>query len=80
MTFIWANLLNCDGHVLLYTGVPMNFGQDCLYAGASDTLFNVAAVYDLGSVKPVLKTGLGQHTLPKLLAYAIIDELFTQLR
>ena len=25
-----GNLVNCDDHVLLYTGVPMNFGQDCL--------------------------------------------------
>ena len=35
--------------------------------------------HDLEHVKPVLKTGLGQHTLLRL-AYAIIDELFTQLR
>ena len=24
-----GNLVNCDDHVLLYTGVPMNFDQDC---------------------------------------------------
>ena len=24
-----GNLVNCDDHVLLYTGVPMNFAQDC---------------------------------------------------
>ena len=29
-----------------------------MYADASDTLFDVVAVHDLGRVKPVLKTGL----------------------
>ena len=30
---------------------------------ACETLFDVAAVHDLGRVKPVLKTDLVQHTL-----------------
>ena len=25
-----GNLVNCDDHVLLYTGAPMHFCQDCL--------------------------------------------------
>ena len=29
-----GNLVDCDDHVLLYTGVPMNFGQDCSYTQA----------------------------------------------
>ena len=34
--------------------------------------------HDLEHVKPVLKTGLGQHTLLRL-AYAIVEKLFTHL-
>ena len=32
-------------------------------SAVSDTLFDVAAVHDLGRVKSILKTGLAQHTL-----------------
>ena len=45
-------------------------------------MFDVAAVHDLGGVKPVLKTGLVQHALwlATERAYDTTNELFTQWR
>ena len=53
-------------------------------SAVSDTLFDVAAVHDLGRVKSILKTGLAQHTLwlatevslrnDKRVVYAVAEE------
>ena len=73
-----GNLVNCDDHVLLYTGVPMNFGQDCSFV-ANKVVLQTRSCLANAKLCIIQKVGflveIGHHTFQR----NICREIFSQL-